>query len=197
MIGNSIVVALGRYLTVWGNFFSRYKIKEILIIPSLVHFIQPSPTIKHGRGLSKSIRSVVTHCGTNNINTSSSDEISLGVVTIARPISHCYPNIEVIVSGLLPRDIHWSMLRVKIKKTNTLSETLLRKIQQINFHMQDADWTFPDNSLNVELYYQNKYYLNLIENGNIKFSNLTIETLQDVLSPQPSSQLSSSCLSQL
>ena len=37
--------------------------------------------------LPKSIRSVVIHCGTNNIDTSSSDEISVGVVTIARSIS--------------------------------------------------------------------------------------------------------------
>ena len=47
--------------------------------------------------LPKSTRSVVIHCGTNNIDTSSSDEISVGVVTIARSIFHCYPNIENIV----------------------------------------------------------------------------------------------------
>ena len=49
---------------------------------------------------------------------------------------------------------------------------------------QDPDWTLPDNSLNMELYY--KDHLQLIENGNIKFSKLIIETLQDVLSPQSS-----------
>ena len=53
---------------------------------------------------------------------------------------------------------------------------------------QDSDWTLPDNSLNMELYY--KDHLHLIENGNMKFSKLIIETLQDVLSPQ-SSQSSS------
>ena len=68
--------------------------------------------------LPKSIRSVVIHCGTNNIDTSSSDEISVGVVTIARSISHRYPNVEVIVSGLLPRGIHWSTRRVKINEIN-------------------------------------------------------------------------------
>ena len=56
---------------------------------------------------------------------------------------------------------------------------------------QDPDWTLPDNSLNMELYY--KDHLHLI--GNMKFSKLIIETLQDVLSPQ-SSQSSSSYLSQ-
>ena len=58
---------------------------------------------------------------------------------------------------------------------------------------QGLDWTLPDNSLNMDLYY--KDHLHLIENGNIKFSNLIIETLQDALSPQ-SSQSSSSYLSQ-
>ena len=58
---------------------------------------------------------------------------------------------------------------------------------------EDPDWTLPDNSLNMELYY--KDHLRLTENGNMKFSKLIIETLQDVLSPQ-SSQSSSSYLSQ-
>ena len=53
---------------------------------------------------------------------------------------------------------------------------------------QDPEWTLPDISLNKELYYKDQ--LHLIENGNIKFSKLIVETLQDVLSPQ-SSQSSS------
>ena len=64
---------------------------------------------------------------------------------------------------------------------------------------QDPDWTLPDNSLNMELYY--KDHLHLTENGNMKFSKLIIETLQDVLSPQsslsPSSYLSQSSLIRL
>ena len=58
--------------------------------------------------LPKSFRSVVIHHGTNNVDTSSSDEISLGIVAIARSISHRHTTIEVIICGILPRDIHWS-----------------------------------------------------------------------------------------
>ena len=47
---------------------------------------------------------------------------------------------------------------------------------------QDPDWTLPENSLNMELYY--KDHLHLTENGNTKFWKVIIETLQDVLSPQ-------------
>ena len=60
---------------------------------------------------------------------------------------------------------------------------------------RNTDWTLPDNSLNLELCY--KDHFDLIENGNMKFSKLIIETLQDVLSPQSSqSSSSSSYLSQ-
>ena len=73
----------------------------------------------------KSVRSVVIHCGTNNIGTSSSDEINLGVITIGKSISHCYPNIEDFVSGLLPTEIHWSALKVK-RRPMLISENIVK-----------------------------------------------------------------------
>ena len=107
------------------------------------------------------------------------------------PFSIVTPNIEIIVSGLLPRQIHWSTRRVKINETNDYLR-LLQKIKRKTFMIQYPDWALPDNSLNMELYYKDQLYL--IENGNMKFSKLIIETLQDVLSPQSSQ--SSSYLSQ-
>ena len=53
--------------------------------------------------LPKSVRSVVIHCGTNNIDNSNT---GVDVATIARSISHRHANIEVIVNDLLPIDIH-------------------------------------------------------------------------------------------
>ena len=83
--------------------------------------------------LPKSISSVVIHCSAKNIDTSSSDEISVGVVTIARSISHRYPNIEIIVSSLLPRDIHWSTRRVKINDTNDYLRDYCIKFKKLTF----------------------------------------------------------------
>ena len=115
VIGDSIVAALKRYQTVWRNFISQYKTVNLGIGG---HRIENVLWRINDIVLPKSIRSVGIHCGTNNIDSSSSNEISVGVVTIARSICHCYPNIEIIVSGLLPRDIHWSTRRVKINETN-------------------------------------------------------------------------------
>ena len=115
VIGDSIVAGLRRYLTIWSNFILQYKTINLRIGGDRIENVSWSI---NDIVLPMSIRSVVIHCGTSNIDTSSSDEISVGVVTIARSIFHRYPNIEIIVSGLLPRDIHWSTRRVKINETN-------------------------------------------------------------------------------
>ena len=115
VIGDSVLAGLRVYLTVWRNFILWYKTIKLGIggdqIKNILWHI-------NNIVLLKSIRSIVIHCGTNNIDTSSSDEISTDVVTIASPISHRSRNIEVIVSCLLPKEIHWSTRRVKINKTN-------------------------------------------------------------------------------
>ena len=97
VIGDSIVASLRRYSTKWRNFIFRYKTINLWIGGDRIENI-----FRHINNivLPKSIKSVVKHCGTNNIDTSSLDEITAGVVTIARSISHRYPNIQAIVSGL-------------------------------------------------------------------------------------------------
>ena len=117
VIGDSIVAGLRRYPTVWRDFILRYETINLEIRGDRVENVlwRINDIV-----LPKSIRSVVIHCGTNNIDKNSSNEISVGVVTrsISRSISHRYPNNKIIVSGLLPRDFHWSTRRVKINKTN-------------------------------------------------------------------------------
>ena len=115
MIGDSNVVSLRRYPTVWRNFILQYKTVNLGIGGDRIENVlwRMNDIV-----LPKSVRSVVIHCGTNNIDTSSSDEISVGVVTIARSIFHRYPNIKIIVSGLLPRNIYGSTRRVKINETS-------------------------------------------------------------------------------
>lgn len=54
----------------------------------------------------RSVGSVVIYCSTNSINTNSTYETSLGILVIAESISKRHPNIEIIVTGLLPRDIN-------------------------------------------------------------------------------------------
>ena len=84
--------------------------------------------------LPKFVKTVLTHCGTNNIDINNSDEMRLGIFAIARSLTHRHPNIKVLVTGLLLSVIHCSIRRVKVKKNQRLSESLLPKIYQNNFH---------------------------------------------------------------
>ena len=85
VIGDSIVAGLRRYPTAWRDFILQYKTINLGIrgdrvenVLGRINDIVPP----------KSIRSVVIHCGTNSIDTNNSNEISVGVVAIARSISH-------------------------------------------------------------------------------------------------------------
>ena len=91
VIGDSVVAGLRRYPTVWRNFILQYKTVNLGIGGDRIKNVwwRINDIL-----LPKSIRLVVIHCGTNNLDTSGSDEISVGVVTIARSIFHRYPNIE-------------------------------------------------------------------------------------------------------
>ena len=137
VIGDSVLAGLRVYLTVWRNFILWYKTIKLGIggdqIKNILWHI-------NNIVLPKSIRSIVIHCGTNNIDTSSSDEISTGVVTIASPISHRSRNIEVIVSCLLPKEIHWSTRRVKINKTNDYLRNYCKKSKKLTSCANTQIW---------------------------------------------------------
>ena len=115
VIGDSVIAGLRRYSTVWRNFILLCKTVNLGIGGDRIEIFFWRI---HDIVLPKFIVSVFIHCGTNNIDTSCSDEISVGVGTVVRSIFHLYRNIEIIVSDLLPRDIHWSTRRVKINETN-------------------------------------------------------------------------------
>ena len=75
--GDSIVAGLRRYPTVWRNFILRYKTINLGIGGDRIENVlwRINDTV-----LPKSIRSVVIHYGSNNVDTSSSDDIRVGVV---------------------------------------------------------------------------------------------------------------------
>ena len=82
---------LRHYPTVWRNFILQYK---TINLGTGGDWIENVLWCINDTVLPKSIRSVIIHWGTNNIDTGSSDEISVSMVTIARSISHGYPNTK-------------------------------------------------------------------------------------------------------
>ena len=73
VIGDSIVAGLRCYPTVWRNFILGYKTINLGIGGNRTENVLWRI---NDIALPKAIRSVVIHCSANNIDTSSSDEIS-------------------------------------------------------------------------------------------------------------------------
>ena len=74
VIGDSTVAGLRRYPTVWRNLFLQYKTVNLGIVGDRIENIL---WCINDIVLPKSRRSIVIHCSTNNIDTSSSDEIGV------------------------------------------------------------------------------------------------------------------------
>ena len=135
-ISDLIVACLRRYPTVWRTFILRYKTINLGIGGD---WAEKALWRVNNMVLPISVRSIVIHCGTSNMDTSNADEMSLGIFPTARSISQRYPNIELSVSELLPRDIHWSTQWVKIKKTNNYLKDYHSKSVMCN-HLVPPYW---------------------------------------------------------
>ena len=88
MIGDSIVAGFRRYTTVWRNFILQSRTINLGIGGDQ---IENALWRINDIRLPKSIRPVVIHCGTNNIDTSSSDEISMldPIPIVTQQRDHC------------------------------------------------------------------------------------------------------------
>ena len=123
------------------------------------------------------VESVVIHCGTNNLDKDSPAEIKKGITSIAYAVLKRKPCVNVIVTGLLPRDSKGSPRHEQICWINEQLEHWCNKLAKKNvlFLKPDTDWTKPNGQLKKELYYQD--LLHLSGKGNCKFSRSIINIL--------------------
>ena len=113
IIGDSIVAGLNRYSQVWENFFTN-TINLGIGGDKIQHVLW---RLRNTR-LSPNINYVIVHCGTNNIDTNTPDDISNALVLAANLIHNYHPSVNVILSSVLPRDAASSLRRRKILTIN-------------------------------------------------------------------------------
>ena len=91
------------------------------------------------------------------------------IALIVYTIHEKKPNVNFIVSGLLPRDQEISSRRDKIKLVNQKLREWCRsgKVSNVHYLKLDKDWTEPDGRL-VERYNFTDF-LHLVEEGYEKF----------------------------
>ena len=103
LIGDSIVSGSCRYKHVWRNHFSN-AINMGIGGDMTQHVLW---RIRNTR-ISHNVKFVVVHCGTNNIDSHQPDDIATALVLIGEKIHVYNPDVNVIISGILPRESNHS-----------------------------------------------------------------------------------------
>ena len=99
VIGDSIAAGLARYPEVWLQYF-----KNALNLGIGGDRVEHVLWRVENLDLSSSIQDIVLQCGTNSLENDSPMEIANSITCIALTIMKKIPKVNVVVTGLLPRD---------------------------------------------------------------------------------------------
>ena len=188
LIGDSIVKGLYRYKTVWKKYFEPFEALNFGIGGDKMQNVLWR--IINGN-LPRDLKVAVVHCGTNSIDRNTPVEIKDGIVSIVEALCKVRPNIKIIITGLLPRDIFLSKRREDIVLVNNLLERWCRENKKTNTHFvkPSDNWINPNGYLNDALYHTG--YLHLSEKGNKKFAEIIHAKLIKIMRPNGNLQKSS------
>ena len=172
LIADSIIYGLSHYKNVWNKYFSFSKTVncgisgdktqhvlwrvENLVIPSSVKFI-------------------IVHCGTNNLDYDDPNCIAKGILNIGKSLLNKAPTSNILLTGLLPRDKCNSNRRKRLKKVNSYLLSLCKNENNMLHMDQGRGWTLDDHTLDKSLYYVDQ--LHLIEAGNAKSASSISNTI--------------------
>ena len=174
LLGDSIIQGLSRYKKVWNSFFGKDtlncgirgdKVENLLWRAEKLVF---PPATRH----------IVIHCGTNNIEENTPNDIANGLLCSALIINSRNRATNIYITGLLPRDFRETYKRNRIKRVNKLIREKCSSIStpRINYIEQDHDWIDEGNCLRIKCYYRD--CLHLVELGNNKLSSTIIKAIK-------------------
>ena len=188
LIGNSIVKGLFRYKTVWKKYFEPFEALNFGIGGDKTQNVLWR--IINGN-LPRDLKVAVIHCRTNNIDRNTPVEIKDGIILIVEALCKVRPNIKIIITGLLPRDVFLSKRREDIVLVNNLLERWCRENKKTNTHFvkPSGNWISPNGYLNDALYHTD--YLHLSEKGNKIFAEIIHAELIKIMRPNGNLQKSS------
>ena len=173
--GDSIAHGLTRYKKVWHEFFGK---------KSALNFGMPGDKTQHvlwriqNTTLPDTVKFVVLVCGTNNIYHDSAEDIADGILVIGLQLLKKYPNLNVLISGILPREEKNTSTRLKIEKINDILLNTCKRCLNLFFMAQDDNFTTNDGALNNQLYFYDK--IHLVEEGNFKLAKTFANKIKSI-----------------
>ena len=114
ILGNSIVEGLARYPAVWNKHLKPLNtINSGIGGDSIQHLLW---RVGH-LSLPPSLRVAVLLCGTNNLQCDKPQYMAEGVIACGLKLQKAQ-KLHVVVTGILPRDLHPTPIRERVQQTN-------------------------------------------------------------------------------
>ena len=111
LIGDSIIKNFQRhYYPIWERYFQQFSTINVGISGDRAE--QVLYRVQNGE-IVRNLETVVIHVGTNNIDRNKPKDIANCILLIAKEFLQAKSNVDVIVTGLLPRDLHHTPRREK------------------------------------------------------------------------------------
>ena len=171
IIGDSIAPDFSRYSNVWETFFkeslnlgisgdrARHILWRVVRLPVSSH-----------------LKYVIIHCGTNSISKDSPSEIAHSILCIALLFKKRNPCLEIVITGIFPRDDKFSRFRIIAPQIKQLLKIFTSTYNFIDFLEPTKDWLKYNGDLNNKLFWTD--HLHLSKFGNKKFASSIFTLLQ-------------------
>ena len=137
LLVDSLNQGFSRYTKVWNSFFRKDTINCGIRGDRVENLLWRAENLE----FAPAIRQILIHCGTNNIEVNTPNDIANGLLCYALTIKKRNSVTNVYITGLLPRDFRETYMRNKIREVNELirEKSLSISTPRINYIEQDHD----------------------------------------------------------
>jgi len=144
LIGDSLVCGLSRYDRVWQKYFlKRNTLNGGIRGDKCTNVLWRSQHMY----LPTSLKYIIIHCGTNDLDTSAPIVIANNIIDIGVTLKKRSPGSFIVITGLLPRDLVFTLKRQSIQNVNSfLKDKCIER--GFLFVLPDAGWLVNANLLN-------------------------------------------------
>ena len=152
IIGDSIEKRLMRYQDIWKTFDSFNTVTMGIGGDKCQHVLWRCQNINFPSTVKYSVLIV----GTNNIDSSSPNDIANSIIRIALSLANENKNMRVIILGILPRDMNKnSIRRYKISEFNDILEKNCKSSSDkiVFAHLRTNNWLEKNGSFKHDLYH--------------------------------------------
>ena len=180
ILGDSLGAGLSRYPSICDHLTKQRKIVNCSlpgdrvenVMWRCIHFSIPL-----------SVRAAILVCGVNNVDADKPEDIALGMISCAASLREHNPQIHVFITAILPRDLHVTFRRVKIRQINKILKSLCLCEPDFSYVEESSKWVDGRDQLNEMLYHTD--HLHLIKAGNEILASQLVTAISPILEGEP------------